>query len=60
MEIVVLLPAPLGPSRLKISPRSMCEAHVVDGEHALGRVVLLAKLPHLDDAHAPALPVRSL
>ena len=35
------------------------EAHLVDGQHALGRVVLLAKLPHLDDAHLSASPVRS-
>ena len=44
MEMVVLLPAPLGPSRLKISPSVDGEADAVDGQHALGRVVLLAQL----------------
>ena len=29
------------------------EADVGHGQHALGRVVLLAKVPHLDDAHRP-------
>ena len=56
MEMVVLLPAPLGPSRLKISPSLDVEAHAVDGQHALGRVVLLAQLLDLDDAHRPTLP----
>ena len=57
MEMVVLLPAPLGPRRLKISPCGDVEAHAVDGEHALGRVVLLAQLLDLDDAHRPILLV---
>ena len=34
------------------------EADAVDGQHALGRVVLLAQLLDLDDAHEPILPVR--
>src|SRR5665647_3314657 len=34
------------------------EAHAVEGEHALGRVVLLAQLLDLDDVHRPTLPVR--
>ena len=59
MEMVVLLPAPLGPRRLKISPSRDVEAHAVDGQHALGRVVLLAQLLDLDDAHRSD-PPRSL
>ena len=59
MEMVVLLPAPLGPRRLKISPSRDVEAHAVDGQHALGRVVLLAQLLDLDDAHRPTLLVRA-
>jgi len=34
------------------------ETDAVDGQHALGRVVLLAQLLDLDDVHRPTLPVR--
>ena len=55
--MVVVLPAPLGPSRLKISPSGMAKRDAVDGQHALGRVELLAQLLDLDDAHRPTLLV---
>ena len=34
------------------------EAHAVDGQHALGRIVPFAQVLDIDDAHRPTLPVR--
>ena len=51
IEMVVVLPAPLGPSRLKISPFPDGERDVVDGHRALGRVELLAEPLDRDRFH---------
>src|SRR5665647_1431278 len=48
----------VGPEQAEDLAPGDVEADAIDGEHSLGRVVPLAQLLDLDDAHRPTLPVR--
>jgi hypothetical protein len=52
------LAGPVGTEKAEDLAPGDVEADAIDGEHALGGIVLLAQLLDLDDAHRPTLLVR--
>ena len=57
ISVVVVLPAPFGPSMPKISPRPTAKAHPVDGA---GGAVILLQIAYFDSRHTGFLRIQKI